>query len=419
MREVYKFLFILATEIVRVVITSKFAVSFMDKSEESIKRILAYSASVVLTTTEYYFFNVSWLNLLSTLVGLIIITIPYYGKLKKKIQFVLYVLSISCILDLCVYALLSSTFDYENYSTPASILSLFFLLIVQLITKRVLAKNKSEELSSPHWWRYIVSLVTCIAASLVVIMDKSISPWSLSAVCGAFLFINLIVVYLFEDLIKTKQNEYENLILSDQARAYEKELSMQQENVDAIRTYRHDMKHHLLAMRVMNKEGKVDELDRYIVQVSEDLSEIEPIAYTGNVGVDGVLNYMLQKAKYNGIDVQLHVVIPEDLDIPVFDMNIILGNLIENAIEANECVDKPRIDILMKYVKNALLIEISNTHVNTIDLINNEMVSTKQDKTTHGYGIRNVRKVLSKYEHSLVFEENEDIFVVRVMLRKK
>ena len=419
MREVYKFLFILATEIVRVVITSKFAVSFMDKSEESIKRILAYSASVVLTTTEYYFFNVSWLNLLSTLVGLIIISIPYYGKLKKKIQFVLYVLSISCILDLCVYALLSSTFDYENYSTPASILSLFFLLIVQLITKRVLAKNKSEELSSPHWWRYIVSLVTCIAASLVVIMDKSISPWSLSAVCGAFLFINLIVVYLFEDLIKTKQNEYENLILSDQARAYEKELSMQQENVDAIRAYRHDMKHHLLAMRVMNKEGKVDELDRYIVQVSEDLSEIEPIAYTGNVGVDGVLNYILQKAKYNGIDVQLHVVIPEDLDIPVFDMNIILGNLIENAIEANESVDKPRIDILMKYVKNALLIEISNTHVNTIDLINNEMVSTKQDKTTHGYGIRNVRKVLSKYEHSLVFEENEDIFVVRVMLRKK
>jgi len=250
-------------------------------------------------------------------------------------------------------------------------------------------------------------------------MDKSISPWSLSAVCGAFLFINLIVVYLFEDLIKTKQNEYENLILSDQARAYEKELTMQQENVDAIRAYRHDMKHHLLAMRVMNKEGKVDELDRYIVQVSEALSEIEPIAYTGNVGVDGVLNYMLQKAKHNGIDVQLHVVIPEDLDIPVFDMNIILGNLIENAIEANECVDKPRIDILMKYVKNALLIEISNTHVNTIDLINNEMVSTKQDKTTHGYGIRNVRKVLSKYEHSLVFEENEDIFVVRVMLRKK
>ena len=207
MREIYKFIFILATEIVRIVITSKFAVSFMDKSEEYIKRILAYSTSVVLTTTEYYFFNISWLNLLSTLVGLIIITIPYYGKLKKKIQFVLYVLSISCILDLCVYALLSSTFDYENYSTPASILSLFFLLIVQLITKRVLAKNKSEELSSPHWWRYIVSLVTCIAASLVVIMDKSISPWSLSAVCGAFLFINLIVVYLFEDLIKTKQNE--------------------------------------------------------------------------------------------------------------------------------------------------------------------------------------------------------------------
>lgn len=418
MREIYKFLFILATEIVRIIITSKFAVSFMDKSEEYIKRILAYSVSVVLTTTAYYFCNLSWLNLLSTLVGLIIITVPYYGKLKKKIQFVLYVLSISCILDLCVYALLKSTFDNENYSSSASILSLFFLLIVQLITKRVLAKNKNEELSSPHWWRYILSLIACIAASLIVIMDKSISQRSLSAVCGAFLFINLIVVYLFEDLIKTKQNEYENLILSDQAKAYEKELSIQQESADAMRAYRHDMKHHLLTMRVMNKEGKANELDRYIEQVSEGLHEIDPIAYTGNVGVDGVLNYMLQKAKDNGINVEVHVVIPEDLEIPVFDMNIILGNLIENAIEANEHVENPYISILMKYVKGALLIEISNTHSNTIVMRNNEMISTKKDKTIHGYGIRNVKKVLSKYEHSLVFEDNENIFEVRVMIRQ-
>lgn len=418
MRAGYRFLFVLVTEIIRIVITSRYAISFLEKPAERLKLLLAYSSSVIITTFAYFFVNESWLNLISTLVGLIIISLPYTGKLRKKIQFVLYVLAISCIIDLAVYALLSKTFDYENYSEPASILSLFMLLFVQLITRRILMRNKNKELDSAHWWKYIVSLVVCIVASLIVIMDKTISSISLSVVCGAFLIINLIVVYLFEDLVETKQNEYENLILKEQAHAYEKELQMQQEKTDEMKAFRHDIKHHLTQMRALNDTGKVKQLDEYIKAVAENLQETVPMNYTGNLGVDGVLNYMLQKAKEKGISVESRVIIPEDLEISVFDMNIILGNLLENAIEANDGVKEPRIVFLMKYVNGALLLEISNTHANKIVIKNNIMISSKKNTEIHGYGIRNVKKVLAKYEHTLDFDEAGPLFVVRIMMKK-
>lgn len=418
MRAEYRFLFVLVTEIIRIVITSRYAISFLEKPAERLKLLLAYSSSVIITTFAYFFVNESWLNLISTLVGLIIISLPYIGKLRKKIQFALYVLAISCIIDLAVYALLSKTFDYENYSEPASILSLFMLLFVQLITRRILMRNKNRELDSAHWWKYIVSLVVCIVASLIVIMDKTISSISLSVVCGAFLIINLIVVYLFEDLVETKQNEYENLILKEQAHAYEKKLQMQQEKTDEMKAFRHDIKHHLTQMSALNDTGKVKQLDEYIKAVAENLQETVPMNYTGNLGVDGVLNYMLQKAKEKGISVESRVIIPEDLEISVFDMNIILGNLLENAIEANDGVKEPRIVFLMKFVNGALLLEISNTHANKIVIKNNIMISSKKNTEIHGYGIRNVKKVLAKYEHTIDFDETGPLFVVRIMMKK-
>lgn len=411
-------MFIFAAEVVRIAITSRFVCAFVERNDDRLKRVLAYSISVFLTFTAYAFVNLPWLNLLSTLLGLIIIIIPYSGGIKKKIQFVLYVLAISCIIDLVVYALLSQTFDYDNYSESASILSLFLLFVVQLITRRILMKNKDEDLSVPHWWHYIISLVICIAASLIVIMDKTISSLSLSVVCGAFLAINLIVVYLFDDLIKTKQSEYENLILKDQAKAYEKELQLQKESTEKIKAFKHDIKYHLTQIKTLNQEGKTQKLDQYISEMAENLQEIVPISYTGNVGVDGVLNYMLQKAKDRGIAVCSRVVIPEDLEISVFDMNIILGNLIENAIEANEGVQIPRIEFLMKYANDTLFIEIANTHSNIIEVHEGIMISSKNDKNVHGYGIRNVKKVLSKYDHSLGFEEQNDMFIVRILMKK-
>lgn len=409
--------FIIFEETIRVIITSRFATSFFEKDSSKLRRLCAYVISVVLTSAAYYLFNLNWLNLTSTLAGLIIIAFSYHSEMKRKVQFVLYILAISCIVDLLFYALMNNTFDYENYSEPANILSLFVLLIIQLITKKVMSNDKDGELDDTNWWQYISTLVICIVTSLIVIMDDTISLMSLTVVCIALMVINLINIFIMDDLIDKKRKDYENMILKEQSKAYERELLLQEENHENMKAFRHDIKHHMTQISAMNDTGNKEELRQYIDEVMEALYEVTPICYTGNSSIDGMLNYMLQKAKDKGIEVNSRITIPEDIKVSAYDMNIILGNLIDNAIEANECVIESHIDLVMKYVNETLVLEISNTYGNEIIRNNGRFISTKQDRDAHGYGIRNIYKVLEKYEHTIFFDTADNIFTVKILIK--
>lgn len=409
--------FIIFEETIRVIITSRFATSFFEKDSSKLRRLCAYVISVVLTSAAYCLFNLNWLNLTSTLVGLIIIAFSYHSEMKRKVQFVLYILAISCIVDLLFYALMNNTFDYENYSEPANILSLFVLLIIQLITKKVMSNDKDGELDDTNWWQYISTLVICIVTSLIVIMDDTISLMSLTVVCIALMVINLINIFIMDDLIDKKRKDYENMILKEQSKAYERELLLQEENHENMKAFRHDIKHHMTQISAMNDTGNKEELRQYIDEVMEALYEVTPICYTGNSSIDGMLNYMLQKAKDKGIEVNSRITIPEDIKVSAYDMNIILGNLIDNAIEANECVIESHIDLVMKYVNETLVLEISNTYGNEIIRNNGRFISTKQDRDAHGYGIRNIYKVLEKYEHTIFFDTADNIFTVKILIK--
>ncbi len=414
--ERYRFAFILITEIIRLIITGRFTSSFLKKDDAHYKRLIAYGSSAIITTGSYYFINISWMNLLSTLVGLAIISMSYSGSIKKKIQFVLYVLAISCIIDLAVYVLLSKTFDYENYSESASILSLLLLLVAQLFTKRTFIKNKDKELSNKHWWQYISILIVCIAASLAVIMDKNISPLSLSIVCGAFLAVDLIIVYLLDDLISTSQKEKENIVLKEQMKTYEREISLQKEVGERMRAFRHDIKHHLAEILSLANQGKTEMIKDYILDFEDNLKESAPICDSGNPALDTVLNFMLKKAKDNNIDVTSRIIVPREINLPAFDMNIILGNLIENAIEANYEVQDPKIDLSIKYMNGSLMIEIANTYSHMIIVKNKQLISTKQPSEDHGYGLLNIKRVLKKYTHSFDYDWTDTIFTVRILM---
>ena len=298
-------------------------------------------------------------------------------------------------------------------------MSLFILLIVQLITKKVMSHDKDGELDDTNWWQYISTLVICIVTSLIVIMDNTISLMSLTVVCIALMVINLINIFIMDDLIDKKRKDYENMILKEQSRAYERELSLQEENNANMKAFRHDIKHHMIQISALNDSGNKEKLGLYINEVMEALYEVTPICYTGNSSVDGMLNYMLQKAKDKGIEVSSRITIPEDIKVSSYDMNIILGNLIDNAIEANEGVDESHIDLVMKYVNESLVLEISNTFGNRIIKNNGEFVSTKKDCNDHGYGIRNIKKVLEKYESTIIFDTDtqENIFTVKILIK--
>ena len=103
--------------------------------------------------------------------------------------------------------------------------------------------------------------------------------------------------------------------------------------MDRIREIRHDMKHHMNELKLLANKYNVIEIQDYIDRMEYFIHNPKEIVSSGNVEIDSVLNYMLQKAKAELETVDVKVILPEEIKHS-FDLNVLIGNLLENAIEA-------------------------------------------------------------------------------------
>ena len=248
-------------------------------------------------------------------------------------------------------------------------------------------------------------------------MDKTVSSFSLSLVCGAFLLVNIIISYLMDDLVKSSQKALENQALRDQVSSYEREIMLQNENMEALRSFRHDMKRHFAEISVLASTGEIEQIKNYVSAMENNLVESRRLVDSGNTALDTVLNYMLQRAVDKKIQLNVKVVVPSDLKLSAYDMNIIFGNLLENAIEAQKDVKNPSIDLEINYLMDSLVVEISNRCLQKVIFKGRLPVTTKQSVREHGYGLKNVKKVLDKYISTLDFECSDERFTVKILMK--
>ncbi len=111
------------------------------------------------------------------------------------------------------------------------------------------------------------------------------------------------------------------------------------------------------------------------------------------------------------------IMVPEVTNIPSFDMTVILGNLLDNAIRAAGSAEENKyIEIKAWYSKGRLFIKIENTYSGKIVTENNKFFTTKLDKENHGIGLENVRKALNKYDGNMNIEYKNNIFSVLILM---
>ena len=113
-----------------------------------------------------------------------------------------------------------------------------------------------------------------------------------------------------------------------------------QESQNRIRYLQHDFKNHLISIVNYAKKADNQGLIHYIEEGLGFLSLHQQFVDTGNSEIDSILNYKLQEMKNKNVDLKYFITIPKDLEINVFDLNIVLGNLLNNAIEAIEKAEK-------------------------------------------------------------------------------
>ena len=211
---------------------------------------------------------------------------------------------------------------------------------------------------------------------------------------------------LFDRLIKKRVASFEKEIL-------QKYYAEVENMYTKMRGWRHDYRHHIQTMKVHAAKGEYEEITKYLDMLDDDLTNVETVIRTGNRMADAILNSKLSLAAEKEINVKAEAKIPVSLTVSELDLCIIIGNLLDNAIEA--CMelspDQRLIRIYMEMKGNYLYLALTNTAGGR----------KKRSFTTtrgegHGLGIARVDAVVKKCGGYITRASEDEAFSTEVLL---
>ena len=185
-----------------------------------------------------------------------------------------------------------------------------------------------------------------------------------------------------------------------------------------MRGWRHDYRSHIQVMKAHAAQGNWQAVAAYLDQLETDLAAVDTVVKTGNVMVDAVLNSKISVARSREIDVEAKAKVPQQLSIAEVDLCVILGNLLDNAIEA--CMQIPRegkrfIRIYIDVLQGQLYLYVINTAMEGLRRQGRTYLSTKS-RREHGYGLMRMDRVVEKYHGYLDRQDEEGVFATEVLL---
>lgn len=182
---------------------------------------------------------------------------------------------------------------------------------------------------------------------------------------------------------------------------------------------KHEMRHHLLAIRTLLGSGEYEQLNTYLSDIEEHFSEVpDPIPCENRV-IQAVLGHAARRAREMGFTIQFEILPLPNLRIPDADLVSLLMNLLENALESCENIQESNdrwIQVKLKTRQPYLCLSISNARCGELMMNGESYISTKDASSLHGHGIAVVRKIVEKHNGLLSFEHTDDTFCVETAL---
>lgn len=180
---------------------------------------------------------------------------------------------------------------------------------------------------------------------------------------------------------------YQNDLLAKQVREVENLYSQ-------IRGMRHDLRNHAQTMQAYLKLGQREELEQYLQDLSHSFEQVDNVLRTGNVMADAILNSKLSLAESKGVDVNAKATVPAASSIPDVSLCTILGNLLDNAMEACQRLPEGAGRFIRVYIapmKGQLYVNVTNAAPGLAKSENGRFLSAKPGRdraARHGFGLQ-------------------------------
>jgi len=300
---------------------------------------------------------------------------------------------------------------------------LLSFLVYLLIYLRLLKKN--EVYLCDIEWKYKLALF--IQGSIFqmfynfvfVFFNENHTRYGWDAYAVFFISITGVIYSIFLTLGLAIQN-----ILSDrQNRELQTFMQMQKQQYDyqlqqsvAVRRFRHDLANHIGVLRELMSQKKTEAAKEYIETIWDIQEGFDLKLHTGDSFLDVIVNYYLYLAAKENIEFVVSGKLAGELRMEMFDMTTLMGNILQNAVEAAKRAAVPRIRLELIEHRREFFIVVSNSAADF-------SMSSKKDKVNHGFGLKNIAAVVEKYhgEYDLepVVENGEALFQIRIAIPRE
>ena len=405
----------ISIKLVIVYILKKYFECFLEKkSMPTAVQISVYVAVLSILSFSFILCDIPEMNLISSIVSFLFISYLFKGGIKRKLVLGIYAYFLHMDLELTIL-ILQNHFNIPNNPKLFGFISFVPLYIAVLLIKRIYCKK--QILNSSYNW-YL--MFTINAGSIYIIYETYVwvnihNNWNLSVLILVVIIyiINFTIFHLYNKLL----TQYNESIKTEQIKNYMSYFELQKEEKEKLRYWRHDINNYLLSVSIMIENGCYKEALSILQSKIDALELIRTVEYSGNLFVDCIINYKARASACHNIKIVCDCVIPDELNIPGDDLSIILGNSLDNAIEA--CIDleySPRIiHIKLSYDRGVFLYVIKNKY-NKIRQRGRKFISTKSDHINHGLGIDNIQTIVSKYNGGMTIETKDNLFTMSIIL---
>lgn len=220
-----------------------------------------------------------------------------------------------------------------------------------------------------------------------------------------------LIRYLLNKLIDKRISNYQNDLIT-------KHFNEVENIYKQMRGWRHDYHNHIQVMKAYLKLGKYEDMEKYLTELDKDLTNIDTVLKTGNLMVDAILNSKLSMAISQGIKINAKARVPKNIKVSDLDLCIIIGNLLDNAMEATMKLEKPEdrfIRVYIREMKEQLYISVTNSYGGKIKKINKEYITTKLG-INHGFGLKRIDSIVNKYNGFVNRQNEEGVFATEIIL---
>lgn len=377
------------------------------------------------------------LNLVTNLVFMFLISLTYNSSMFHKVITCVILLSslmgIEVIVSVFAAFILRGGVDVD----PNSGMSLFLVVLskmILLLFSKLIAPflerlHKDEQFVETPAVYWISVAVVPIANMLIIhtfyLQILEYDPTNLRACISVvvLVIVTLLVFVFYEEILVASESKAKLALKEQQIKDYIVAYRSIQETANTVLEEKHNLKNEAISLLTCLEPGDQEAVMNTRIKLQELIGKFKNLhlrKWSHIPIVDAVMNVKFVMAESCGVQFKT-VITVADLLLDDNVISVILGNALDNAIEAcqNLSLDKRIVEIIIANKNSNLFISISNPYQGEIEMKNGLPVSTKENLSQHGFGLRSIERLVSQEDGVLDISTQDDKFCLSMLFYKK